>query len=40
MQGGAPSPLHEAVDTWHNKYEEKKILVNFVRLVFELMSTL
>ena len=25
MQGGAPYPLHEFVDTWHNKYVKKKI---------------
>ena len=24
MQGGAPSPLHEFVDTWHNKYGKTK----------------
>ena len=24
MQGGAPSPLHEFIDTWHNKYVKNK----------------
>ena len=23
MKGGAPSPVHECVDTWHNKYVKK-----------------
>ena len=23
LQGGTPSPLHEFVDTWHNKYVKK-----------------